>query len=113
MVPDGGRLNPPIEFLPEGYGDDYLCGGEIRDDGGRARGRDDDRPVVVCHADVAWKDERAAAICSLIETAKLNGLDPETHLRDILARIADHPIKRVVELLPWNIMAAQPQAKAA
>lgn len=47
--------------------------------------------------------ERAATIYSLIETAKLNGLNPEAYLRDILARIADHPINRVDELLPWNV----------
>ena len=38
--------------------------------------------------------ERAAAIYSLIETAKLNGLDPEAYLRHVLTRIADHPIIR-------------------
>jgi transposase len=46
---------------------------------------------------------RAAAILSLIETAKMNGLDPEAYLRDVLTRIADHPISRIDELLPWNI----------
>jgi len=46
--------------------------------------------------------ERAASILTLIETAKLNGLDPEAWLRDVLARIADHPINRIGELLPWN-----------
>ena len=46
--------------------------------------------------------ERAAAFYALIETCKLNGIDPEAYLRSILANIADHPINRVAELLPWN-----------
>jgi transposase len=46
--------------------------------------------------------ERAAAIYSLIGTAKLNGLDPEFYLRNVLSRIADHPINCIEELLPWN-----------
>ena len=45
---------------------------------------------------------RAAAMYTLIETAKLNGLDPEGYLRNVIARIADHPINRIAELLPWN-----------
>jgi transposase len=49
--------------------------------------------------------ERAAAIYSLIGTAKLNGIDPESYLRYVLAHIAEHPINRVQELLPWNIAA--------
>jgi len=47
--------------------------------------------------------ERAAAMYSLIGTAKLNGIDPEAYLSDVLARIADHPINRIEQLLPWNI----------
>lgn len=46
--------------------------------------------------------ERAAAIYSLIETCKLNGIDPEAYLRSVLTCIADHQINRVAELLPWN-----------
>jgi hypothetical protein len=46
--------------------------------------------------------ERAAILYSLIGSAKLNGLDPESYLRDVLTRIADHPIRRIEELLPWN-----------
>ncbi len=57
--------------------------------------------------------ERAAAIYSLIETAKLNGLDPEAYLRAVLARIADHPIKRIADLLPWNWAEANQLSRAA
>lgn len=46
--------------------------------------------------------KRAAAIYTLINTAKLNGVDPRSWLTDVLARIADHPSKRIHELLPWN-----------
>jgi transposase len=49
--------------------------------------------------------ERAAAIYSLIGTAKLNGVDPEAYLRLVLERIADHPINRIAELLPWYLDA--------
>ena len=47
--------------------------------------------------------ERAAAIYSLIGTAKLNDRDPEAYLRAVLARIADHPVNRIQELLPWKL----------
>jgi transposase len=53
--------------------------------------------------------ERAAAIYSLIGCAKLNGLDPEAYLREVLTRIADHPINRIEELLPWNINSTPPE----
>jgi transposase len=46
--------------------------------------------------------ERAASIYSLIGSAKLNGIDPEAYLREVLTGIADHPINRIDELLPWN-----------
>ncbi len=47
--------------------------------------------------------ERAAAIYSLLGTAKLNGLDPEIYLHHVLERIADHPISRISQMLPWNL----------
>jgi transposase len=49
--------------------------------------------------------ERAAAMYSLLGSAKLNGHNPEAFLREVLARIADHPILRINELLPWNLQA--------
>jgi transposase len=47
--------------------------------------------------------ERAAAMYTLIGSAKLNGLDPELYLRTVLAQIADHPISHIQDLLPWNL----------
>jgi transposase len=57
--------------------------------------------------------DRAAAIYSLIGSAKLNGLDPEAYLREVLARIADHPMKRIAELLPWHCALSGRVLKAA
>jgi hypothetical protein len=52
--------------------------------------------------------ERAAAMYSLIGTAKLNGMDPEAYLRHVLGRIAEHPINRINDLLPWNVAGDLP-----
>src|SRR5215472_12041096 len=56
---------------------------------------------------------RAAAMYSLIETAKLNGLDPQFYLTDVLARIADHPARQISELLPWHWRPADLDRSAA
>jgi hypothetical protein len=64
----------------------------------------------------AGSDEGAenwAIAASLIETCKLNDIDPEVWLADVLARIADHPINRIDDLLPWKWQREAPQAVAA
>ena len=57
------------------------------------------------HAGSDAGGERAAAMYSLIGSAKLNGMDPQAYLRHVFERIADYPVNRVAELLPWNIAA--------
>ena len=57
--------------------------------------------------------QRAAALYSLIATAKLNNVDPQAWLADVLARINDLPASRLDELLPWNWDPAQARAKTA
>ncbi len=58
--------------------------------------------------------ERAAAIYSLLGSAKLNGIDPEAYMTEVLRRISAHPINRIEELLPWRLFPAQPvQVQAA
>ena len=59
------------------------------------------------------RGERAAAIYTLIGTAKLSQVDPQAWLADALRRIADHPVQRLHELLPWNWKKPAPQAIAA
>jgi hypothetical protein len=56
---------------------------------------------------------RSAAIYSLIVTAKMNDIDPQAWLADVLARIAEHPASRLDELLPWNWRAATAINRAA
>jgi len=56
---------------------------------------------------------RAAAIYTLVETAKLNDIDPQAWLADVLARLPDHPVNRIDELLPWNWKHAREQKAAA
>lgn len=56
---------------------------------------------------------RAAAVFTLVETCKLNDIDPQTWLADVLARLPDHPAKQIDELLPWHWKARQLAATAA
>ena len=48
-----------------------------------------------------------------IGTAQLNGLNVEAYLRQVLERLPDHPVNRIDELLPWNLLAEQPEMKLA
>ena len=57
--------------------------------------------------------QRAAAMYTLIGTAKLNDIDPQAWLADVIARISDIPVSRLHELLPWNWKTATPKVKAA
>lgn len=57
--------------------------------------------------------DAAALFYSLVETCRLNGVEPEAWLTDVIARIGDHPINRIDELLPWQWQAAQDNALAA
>jgi transposase len=57
--------------------------------------------------------ERAARMYSLIVTAKMNDVDPQAWLADVLARIAEHPIQQIDQLLPWNWRPAATPAQAA
>ena len=57
--------------------------------------------------------QRAAFMYSLIGTAKLNDIDPQAWLADVIARISDMPVSRLHELLPWEWNAATHQVKAA
>jgi transposase len=56
---------------------------------------------------------RAAAMYSLIVTAKMNDIDPQAWLADVIARIAEHPVSRLDELLPWNWRPASAINRAA
>ena len=58
--------------------------------------------------------QRAAFMYSLIVTAKMNDIDPQAWLADVLARIASHPVLRIDELLPWNWkLPPYPEERAA
>ncbi len=57
--------------------------------------------------------ERAAVMYSLIVTAKMNDIDPQAWLADVLARIADHPVHKLDELMPWRWAAERERRKLA
>ena len=57
--------------------------------------------------------QRTAAMYSIIVTAKMNDVDPQAWLADVLARIAEHPAHRLDELMPWNWRLLQARADQA
>ena len=57
--------------------------------------------------------QRAAAMYSIIVTAKMNNVDPQAWLADVLTRIAEHPAHRLDELLPWNWQLLRETARQA
>jgi transposase len=65
------------------------------------------------HHRVLRDGERAAAMYTLIATAKLNGVDSQAWLTDVPRRIADHPATRLYELLPWHWQWPAKEAAAA
>lgn len=87
----------PVASSPES---DHTWRGALR---GVALGR---KNYLFCGSDAGG--QAAAAIYSLIGTAKLNDIDPENYLQRVLEKIADLPITRIHELLPWNFVAPQP-----
>ena len=83
-----------------------------------ARHGQNDREIAVGRKNwlFAGSDEggrRAAGIYTLIQTCKLNDVDPHAWLADVLARLPDHPAKRIHELLPWNWKLLREQKAAA
>ena len=56
-----------------------------------------------CGSDAGGK--RAACIYTILETARMNSVNPQAYLTDVLTRIADHPINKIDALLPWNCRA--------
>ena len=112
-LPDrSSRLEPGTKTHRRHEGSDGDCRGETDRrrrprDAGITGGRDRQPPPPgpeAGHYEVASDrgGQRAAAVYTLIETARLNDVDPRAWIADVLARINDHPASRLDQLLPWN-----------
>lgn len=84
-----------------------------RSSGPRAAARASDARVCGGAGALRVPGQRAAAMFTLIQTAKLNDVDPEAWLADVLRRIADHSTSRLDELLPWHRKPTREQQAAA
>jgi len=120
------RARPRRERLRRQRASRYTGGGygahKVRASGNepqpRARYGQNDRVIAIGRKNYLFAGSdaggsRAAALYSLIETAKLNGVNPQHYLADLLARIADHPARQIAELLPWNWKPLDPTRSAA
>jgi transposase len=67
----------------------------------------------IAGSDRGGQRERAAAMYSIVVTAKMNDVDPQAWLADVLTRIAEHPVQKLDELLPWNWRPLNAQARQA
>ena len=100
ITPLGGPSSTPLHSLSNNAAERALRG--------IALGR---KSWLFCGSDRGG--QRAAAMYSLIVTAKMNDVDPHAWLTDVLARIATHPAHRIDELLPWNWKALREEAPTA
>lgn len=57
--------------------------------------------------------DKSSCAAGVVHTCRLNGVEPEAWLTDVIARLGDHPTNRIDELLPWQWQAAQHNALAA
>ena len=102
-----------VPVLAKGKTDTGRCWVYVRDDrpfGGHGPPAAMRKSWLFCGSDRGG--QRAAAMYSLIVTARMNDVDPQAWLADTLARIATHPAHRLDELLPWNWTPAMTAAAA-
>jgi transposase len=107
-IPDGSATARAIDYIqPQPLGGADALPGRWRSADRQQLGGKPHRPIALgrqnwLFADSLWAGKRAAAIMSLIHSAKLNGLDPYDCMRDVLERLPMQPAGRIAELLPHH-----------